>query len=180
MGTRAPPCRTPARLFLRQAAIDRIKATRRVWFSPATDRTKAACAYDRDAGPAASPPALRAGKWDCTSGSYLIKYTVKVKRLSRMRSSGMWRPVGLVSGGNTSQHCSSLTNLFILKMEAASSSELSVLTRPSLYHIPKEGTLHSHRRENLKPNNSDKTLVRAEHFPHSPFKKTRTEKVRFH
>lgn len=29
MGTGAPLCRTPARLFLQQPAIDRIKATRR-------------------------------------------------------------------------------------------------------------------------------------------------------
>jgi hypothetical protein len=37
-----------------------------------------------------------------------------------------------------------------LKMQAISSSETSVHTRPTWRHIPEDGILHSHRRENLK------------------------------
>jgi hypothetical protein len=39
------------------------------------------------------------------------------------------------------------TILFTLMMEAAHSSETSVLTRAS-HHIPEDGILYSHRREN--------------------------------
>jgi hypothetical protein len=35
-------------------------------------------------------------------------------------------------------------------MEELSSSETSVLTTATLRHIPEDGILHSHRRENLK------------------------------
>jgi hypothetical protein len=35
-------------------------------------------------------------------------------------------------------------------MEAIHSTETSVHTRPSRRHIPEDGILHSHRRENLK------------------------------
>jgi hypothetical protein len=40
--------------------------------------------------------------------------------------------------------------LSTLKMEATKSSEMSVLTRSTRRHIPEDGILHSHRRENLK------------------------------
>jgi hypothetical protein len=40
--------------------------------------------------------------------------------------------------------------LFSLMMEAIRSSETSVLTRATRHHIPEDGTVHSHRRKNLK------------------------------
>jgi hypothetical protein len=36
-------------------------------------------------------------------------------------------------------------------MEALPSSETSAVTRPTWRHIPEDGFLHNHRRENLKP-----------------------------
>jgi hypothetical protein len=45
---------------------------------------------------------------------------------------------------------SSLADFSTLKMEAISSSETSVHTRTTRRHIPENGILHSHRRENLK------------------------------
>jgi hypothetical protein len=47
---------------------------------------------------------------------------------------------------------SSFADFFILKMEATCSSETSVHTRSTRRHIPEDGILHSHRRENLKSN----------------------------
>jgi hypothetical protein len=46
--------------------------------------------------------------------------------------------------------CSSLADCFTLKMQAIRSSETSVHTRSTRHHIPENGILHSHRRENLK------------------------------
>jgi hypothetical protein len=45
---------------------------------------------------------------------------------------------------------SSLADFSTLKMEAIRSSETSVYTRSTRRHIPEDGILHSHRRENLK------------------------------
>jgi hypothetical protein len=45
---------------------------------------------------------------------------------------------------------SSLADFSTLKMEAIRSSETSVHTRSIRRHIPEDGILHSHRRENLK------------------------------
>jgi hypothetical protein len=49
---------------------------------------------------------------------------------------------------------SSLADFFTLKMEAIRSSETSVHTRSTRRHIPEDGILHSHRRENLKSYNN--------------------------
>jgi hypothetical protein len=40
--------------------------------------------------------------------------------------------------------------LFTLKIEATSSSETSVLSRPTRYHIIEDGILHNDRSGNLK------------------------------
>jgi hypothetical protein len=45
---------------------------------------------------------------------------------------------------------SSLVDFSTLKMEAIHSSEMSVRTRTTRYHIPENGILNSHRCENLK------------------------------
>jgi hypothetical protein len=46
--------------------------------------------------------------------------------------------------------CSSLADFSTLKMEMIRPSEMSVHTRSTRRHIPEDGILHSHRRENLK------------------------------
>jgi hypothetical protein len=45
--------------------------------------------------------------------------------------------------------------LFILMMKATRSFETSVLTRATRHHIPKDGIIHSQRRDNLKYYMSD-------------------------
>jgi hypothetical protein len=45
---------------------------------------------------------------------------------------------------------SSFSDFSTLKMEGIRSSETSVHTRSTRRHIPEDGTLHCHRRENLK------------------------------
>jgi hypothetical protein len=41
-------------------------------------------------------------------------------------------------------------NLSMMMMDGIRSSETSVLTVATRYHMPEDGILHSHRRENLK------------------------------
>jgi hypothetical protein len=50
----------------------------------------------------------------------------------------------------TSNQSTLRRNIVILMMEVLRSSETTVLTRASQRHIPGNGILHSHRRENLK------------------------------
>jgi hypothetical protein len=45
---------------------------------------------------------------------------------------------------------SSFADCSTLKLEAIRSSETSVQARSTRRHIPEDGVLHSHRRENLK------------------------------
>jgi hypothetical protein len=45
---------------------------------------------------------------------------------------------------------SSLADFSTLKMEVIHSSETLIYTRSTRRHIPEDGILHSHRRENLK------------------------------
>jgi hypothetical protein len=45
---------------------------------------------------------------------------------------------------------SSLADFSTLNMEAERSSETSVYTRSTRRHIPEDGILHSHRRQNVK------------------------------
>jgi hypothetical protein len=45
---------------------------------------------------------------------------------------------------------SSLADFSTLKMEAIGCSETPIHTRSTRRHIPEEGILHNHRRENLK------------------------------
>jgi hypothetical protein len=49
---------------------------------------------------------------------------------------------------------SSLADFCTLKMETIYSSETSVHTRPTRFHITENGVLHSHRRENFESYNN--------------------------
>jgi hypothetical protein len=79
-------------------------------------------------------------------GNYVSKERIasiiKVKRISTLQSVLQLIGIGIVIP-------SSLI-LFTLMKEALSSSETSGLTTTTRRHIPEDGTLHSHRRENLK------------------------------
>jgi hypothetical protein len=69
-----------------------------------------------------------------------------------MPSSGMWRRSHLVwTGLQPPAHAgSSLADFSTMKLEAIHSSESSDHTSSTRRHIPEDGILHSHRRENLK------------------------------
>jgi hypothetical protein len=76
-------------------------------------------------------------------------------KIWRMPSSGMWRHVAAIRTNFLERHIASIIVpsslfLFTLMMEAAQSSEISVLTRAAPHHIPEDAILHSHCRENLK------------------------------
>jgi hypothetical protein len=73
----------------------------------------------------------------------------------------MWRRVDLVWTDVSEERIasmqppahagSSLADFSTLKMEVIRYYETSVYTRYTRRHIPENGILHSHRRENLKP-----------------------------
>jgi hypothetical protein len=71
-----------------------------------------------------------------------------------MPSSGMLRRVALVRTDFSEElvmaNVPTSPILVTLVMEALISSETSILTRSTQRNIPEDGTLHSHRRENLK------------------------------
>jgi hypothetical protein len=58
--------------------------------------------------------------------------------------------IAIASNGSTGNVVPSTLILVTLMMEAIPSSEMSVLTRSTLHHIPEDSIFHSHRRENLK------------------------------
>jgi hypothetical protein len=64
----------------------------------------------------------------------------------------MWRSVDLV-WTDVSEEC--IASIFRIGKSARAipSSEMSVHTRSTLRHIPEDGILHSHGRENLKSYN---------------------------
>jgi hypothetical protein len=65
----------------------------------------------------------------------------------------MWRRVGILLTWSDSYLLTLIHRSWIastLKMEAIRSSETSVNKIPTRRHIPEDGILHSHRRENLK------------------------------
>jgi hypothetical protein len=58
------------------------------------------------------------------------------------------------------QSASSLANFSTLKMEAIRSFETSIHTRSTRRHIPEDGILYSHRRENLKSYKEEFVILR--------------------
>jgi hypothetical protein len=52
-------------------------------------------------------------------------------------------------------------SLITLKMEAIATSETSVLTRATRRHIPEDGILYSHRRENLTSCRANRSIGRS-------------------
>jgi hypothetical protein len=83
-----------------------------------------------------------------------IRYTYVSLKADEPES--QWLPLSLLFAYLTTlsiaqaQAGSSLANFSTLKLEAMRSSETSVHTRATRRHIPEDGILHSHRRENLK------------------------------
>jgi hypothetical protein len=69
---------------------------------------------------------------------------IKLNKNRRILSSGMWRRVDLVSPDVSEKLIASL------KMVAIRSSETTFHTKSTRRHIPEDGILHTHRRENLK------------------------------
>jgi hypothetical protein len=65
-------------------------------------------------------------------------------------SCSIWRRVQIKKLQPPAHAGSSLAYFSTLKMEALCSSEVSAHTRSTRRHIPEDGILHSHRRENFK------------------------------
>jgi hypothetical protein len=64
-----------------------------------------------------------------------------------------------ISSNKQPKHSADIVFLVTLMMEVIHSSETSVLTRVIRRHIPNDGILHSHRRENLKSYKNVKVWV---------------------
>jgi hypothetical protein len=78
----------------------------------------------------------------------LIASITRVKRISDLETSAFLRSVlQLLVTANVVPSSQIVSTLI---MEDTRSSETSVLTRTKRRNIPKDGILHSHRRENLK------------------------------
>jgi hypothetical protein len=102
-------------------------------------------------------------KLDCDAVFMCMRYQSIMMKRWRMPSSRMWRRVGLVRTDGTEERITSIISVFLMAanvpnspilvtliMEAIRSSETSVLTRVTRRHIPDDGVLHSHHRENQK------------------------------
>jgi hypothetical protein len=97
-----------------------------------------------------------------TEDTYTLKIVAADFLKWRMPSSGMWRHVDLVWTDVSEERIASTFRVEKserekpawaggcgLQMEAIRSSETLVRTRSTQRHIPEDGILHSHRRENL-------------------------------
>jgi hypothetical protein len=82
-------------------------------------------------------------------GNHSKLLIIYVKYLHRLKVNLHWRHDVLWTLVNSNVAPSSPI-LFTLIMEAIRSSEMSVLTRTTRRHIPEDGFLHSHSRENLE------------------------------
>jgi hypothetical protein len=74
--------------------------------------------------------------WDMAA--LVIVIATKTSNLTKLR---------VISTANVVPSSRTVT---ILKMEVVSSPETLVLTKTTRHHIPEEGILHNHRREDLK------------------------------